>query len=102
MNPVEKYLQNADRGDFQWQCVETTDGYGMGGVKVEVVSLKGREATITREDSDEFEVDIMLKHPIDYQGENTYEVIDYRTSRKSARNLAERLIRKDIKKDEVV
>ena len=102
MNPVERYLQNANRGEFQWQCVETTDGYGMGGVQVESVALKGREATITREDVNEFEVDVILKHPTEYKGQTTYEVIEYRASRKSARNLAEKLIKKDIEKDEVV
>ncbi|HBJ1650416.1 TPA: hypothetical protein LA460_000320 [Clostridium botulinum] len=99
MSPIEKYLQNANRGEFKWQGVETTDGYGMGGVKVESVSLKGREATISKESSNEFEVNIILKYPTYYEKENTYEVIDYRASRRSARNLAERLIKKDIEKE---
>lgn len=99
MTSIEKYLKNAQRGEFHWQCDETTDGIGMGGVLVESVSLKGRTATITKEGNNEFEVDIILNHETTYNGEKTYEIIDYRSSREYARRLAERLIRKDIEID---
>ena len=101
MGSLEKYLKNAQRGEFHWQCDETTDGIGMGGVLVESVSLKGRTATITKEGNNEFEVDVILNHEIMYDGEKTYEVIDYRSNREYARRLAERLVRKDIEIDEV-
>lgn len=98
---VNRYLESANRGDFQWQCIESTDGIGFGGVAVETVNLKGRTATITRYCENEFEVEVTLKHATLYDKEKTYEVLDYRSCRRSARNLAERLIRKDIEKDEV-
>jgi len=101
MSPVEKYLRSTERGDFKWECIETIDGYVMYGVAVEGVTLKGREATITKESDNEFEVDVVLKNGIVYQGEFTYEVIEYRSSRLNARVFAERIIKQDIEKDEV-
>lgn len=86
---VEAYLKNADRGDFQWECIETTDGIGMGGVMIEATGLKGRGATITREDANQFFVEVDLKHGECYR-------CDYRSSRKYARILAERWIKQDI------
>ena len=88
---VGAYLKAANRGEFQWECDETTDGIGMGGVLVESTSLKGRTATITREDANSFVVEVELEHEPNY-------VCDYRASRKSARILAERLIKQDIEK----
>jgi hypothetical protein len=93
------YLKASKRDIFQWECEETTDGIGFGGVARESVSMNGCNAHITREKEDEFEIDVILNHPIMYDGEETYEVIDYRASRKSARMLAERLIKNDLKKD---
>jgi len=103
MSNVDTYIKNAKRGEFQWECAETTDGYGYGtGVQLEEVSLKGRSATITKESDNEFEVDVIIKHSINYYNdkEKESEIIDYRSSRKLARILVERLINKDIEKDE--
>lgn len=86
---VEAYLKAADRGEFQWECIETTDGIGMGGVLVESTSLKGRSASITREDANSFLVEVDLEHEPNY-------MCDYRSNRKYARILAERLIKQDI------
>lgn len=86
---IESYLEHADRGEFQWECIETTDGIGMGGVMVEATGLKGRGATITREDANQFFIEVDLKH-------EPYSKCDYRSSRKYARILAERWIKQDI------
>lgn len=89
MNYVDKYLESAKRGDFQYECVETTDSYGNGGCKIETVRYKDRYATITRLTSDEFECEIDLLHDPVY-------IVDYRSSRKNARNFVERIIKNDI------
>jgi hypothetical protein len=99
---VGAYLKASKRDIFKWECEETTDGIGFGGVFVESVSINGSSASITKESEDDFEVDVLLKYPIIYDAEETYEVIDYRASRKSARMLAERLIKDDLKKDIIV
>lgn len=98
---AEAYIKASKRDIFQWQCDETTDGYGMGGVQSESVHVEGYKinGSVTKEGEDEFEVDVILNHPIFYDGQDTYEVIDYRSNRKSARLLAERLIKEDLKKD---
>ena len=103
MSYVDTYIKNSKHGDFQWECVETTDGIGMGGVLIEEVNLKGRFASITRESDNEFEIEVTLNYPINYYNdrEKDYEITDYRASRKSARVFAERLIKKDIEKDEI-
>lgn len=100
MSNIDEYLKNSKRDIFQWECVETTDGYGMGGVLVEqVVCIDGRSATITKEDDNEYEIDISLTHPIKYDNEDTYEIIETRSNRKSARNFAEKFIKQDLAKD---
>lgn len=103
---VETYLKSSKRDIFQWECEETTDGYGMGGVQSESVHIEDYkykiDGSITKESDNEFEVDVILNYPIVYDDENTYEVIDYRSNRKSARLLVERLIKNDLKKDIIV
>lgn len=90
---VNKYLEGASRGEFQWECTETTDGIGVGGVKVEAVNLKGRSARITRCGYNEFEVEAELTHEPFYE-------FDIRSNRKLARILAERWINRDIAKED--
>lgn len=92
---VTAYLNNAKRGEFEWECIETTDGIGMGGVMIEATGLEGRGATITREDASQFFVEVDLKC-------EPYHACDYRSSRKHARILAERLIRQDIAKEQLI
>lgn len=91
---VTSYLEKAKHGDFQWECIEATDGYGMGGALIESTSLDGRSATVTREDTNQFLVEIDLKL-------EPYYVCEYRSSRKHARILAERLIRQNIAKEQL-
>jgi protein subunit release factor B len=91
---VNKYLESANRGDFQWECIETTDGIGFGGVRRESVNLKGRSAMITRCGYNEFEVEIELVNEPFYE-------FNIRSTRKLARVYAERFIEKDIRISEV-
>lgn len=99
MSPLDKYLKNANREEFQWECAETTDGIGMGGVKIEEVNLLKRYASITKESENEFEIDVNLSYKTLYNGEYTWEIIEYRSNRNSAREFAERFICQDIIKD---
>lgn len=90
MGNLEKYLQCAKRGEFEWECIETTDGIGMGGVLREETRLEGRSASILKEHGDEFLVEIEVKNePYIYE--------EYKASRKGARMFAERMIKQDIK-----
>lgn len=87
---LQAYLKGCNRGDFQWECVESGT-YGDGNsVDVECVSLKERLGSVTRcgVDSFEAEVDNLKSSPF-------YDEKEF-TSRKSARLWVERMIRKDI------
>ena len=89
MGNLEKYLQGAKRGEFQWECVETTDGIGMGGVLREETHLEGCSASIFKESDNEFLVEVEVRN-------EPYMYEEYRASRKSARIFAERVIKQDI------
>ena len=99
MSNLDTYLKNSKRDIFEWKCVETTDGCGMGGVLVEETCIDGRTAKITKEDANEYEIDIQLKYLMIYQNEESYEIIENRSNRKSARNFAEKIIKQDLMKD---
>lgn len=89
MGNLEKYLLGAKRGEFQWECVETTDGIGMGGVLREETHLEGCSASIFKESNNEYVVEVGVKN-------DPYFYEEYRASRKGARMFAERVIRQDI------
>ena len=93
MNYVEKYLKSANRGNFQYSCIETTDSYGCGGCKVEEVTYEGRHAKITKYGLNEFECEIDLKN-------EPYYIIEIRANRSNARNFVEKIIMNDIKNNE--
>ena len=88
---LQSYIKGCDRGEFQWECAESGT-YGEGNsVDIESVSLKGRTASITRGGRDNFEVEVdNLKY------EPLYDV-GFFGNRRSARNWAEKMIKKDIK-----
>jgi len=87
---LQTYLKGCNRGEFQWECVESGT-YGEGNsVDNESVSLKGRTARITRGGRDSYEVEVdNLKYSPFYDCE-------FFGTRRSARNWAEKMIKKDI------
>ena len=84
----DAYIKSANRGDFQWEVVEYND---YGGVDVETCTYKGEsiDAKITKINNSEYEVEVdwLLNEP-------SY-IVQTRNSRKSARELAERIIIND-------
>jgi len=87
---LQAYLKGCDRGDFQWECVESGT-YGDGNsVDVENSSLEGRSASVTRHGNDSYEAEVD-----NLQSEPYYDMKEF-TSRRSARNWTEKMIRKDI------
>jgi len=87
---LQAYIKGCDRGEFQWECVESGT-YGEGNsIDVESVSLKGRTASVTRHGRDNFEVEVdSLKYVPLYD-------VGFFGTRRSARNWAEKMIKKDI------
>ena len=88
---LKTYLEGCNRGDFQWECVES-GGYGNGSVNVECVSLKGRQGKIKRCSRNCFEAEID-----DLKDKPIYDEKEF-TSRKAARLWVERMIKKDIER----
>jgi len=88
---LQAYINGCNRGEFQWECVESGT-YGDGNsVDIESVFLKGRTASITRGGRDNFEVEVdNLKYTPFYD-------CGFFGTRRSARNWAEKTIKKDIK-----
>lgn len=84
----DAYIKSANRGDFQWEVVEYNDD---GGVDVETCTYKGEsiDASITKISNNEYEVEI------DWLSNEPSYIVQTRSSRKFARELAERIIRND-------
>lgn len=84
---IESYRKAADRGDFQWEAVEVDES----GVRVEECTYKGKGVStkITRVDENEFEVEV------DNLPHEPFYILQTRSRRKTARELAERIIRND-------
>lgn len=83
----DNYVKAANRGDFQWYPLEEDDWTGR--IIAEGCDYKGKGAGVRISGSDgEFEVEI------DLDNEPTY-ICDTRSSRRSAREFAERIIRND-------
>ena len=92
---LQAYLKGCNRGDFQWECVESGT-YGEGdSVDVECVELKGRHGSIRRCGSDCFEAEVDNLETEPFYDEKEF------TSRKSARLWVERIIKKDISKENI-
>lgn len=89
---LQAYIKGCNRGEFQWNCIESGT-YGEGNsVDVENVTLNDRWGTVTRNSSEEYsaEVDGLKNEPF-------YDEKEF-SSRKSARKWVERLIVNDINK----
>lgn len=86
---IQAYMKGCKRGKFTWECIESGT-YGDGNaVDVEETNLEGRNAVIRRVANDCYEAEVDLKNTPLYDEKEF-------TSRKSARNWCERLIKKDI------
>lgn len=85
----DAYIKAANRGDFQWEVTEYND-FGL--VQAETCTYKGKDVGVSvrmGNDNDfEVEVDWLTHEPL--------YIIQYRKSRKYARELAERIIRNDL------
>lgn len=83
---IDAYLKAADRGDFQWSPIDTDAWTGQ--VISEECEYKGKgcNTKITRTSKDEYEIEITLDN-------EPYYICDYRSSRRSAREYVERIIR---------
>ena len=93
---LQAYILGCDRGEFQWECLESGT-YGDGNsVDIESVNLKGRTARITRGGRDSFEVEV------DNLKSNPHYDNGFFGTRHSARNWAERIIKKDIKQEAIL
>lgn len=90
---LQAYLKGCNRGEFQWECIDS-GAYGEGSVDVEIVKLKGRNGKVKRCSKDCFEVEVD-----DLKFDPLYDENEF-TSRKSARLWVERLIKKDIEKED--
>lgn len=84
----DAYIKAANRGDFQWEVTECND-FGL--VQEETCTYKGKcvgvSVRIGNDNDFEVEVDWLTNEPL--------YIIQYRKSRKSARELAERIVRND-------
>jgi hypothetical protein len=92
-----KYLKSCNRNEFTWQhrTLVKAEGGKVLNVAVEILYFEGREAILINETKGEYEATIELRH---YPFVTTI----VRKSRNSARRLAEKLIRKDIKKSQTL
>lgn len=87
---LKAYLKGCNRGQFQWDCVESGT-YGDGNsVDVENVYLEGRCGSIKRLSNNEYEAEID-----NLKNEPFYDFKEF-ASRRSARNWVEKMINKDI------
>jgi hypothetical protein len=77
-------------GEFQWCVIEAGEFGELNRVDIEETELQGRIGKIDRNSSKEFDAEVELKH-------SPYCTGDLFTSRNSARNWCERMIRNDIK-----
>ena len=84
----DAYIKAANRGDFQWEVLESND-FGL--VQEETCTYKGKSTCITVRMSGDKEFEVEADW---LQNEPLY-IVQYRKSRKSARELAERIIRND-------
>ena len=89
MTIEERYLKSADRGDFQYEVLDADDSTGK--ILSESCKYKGKYVGNIRNNGDNFEIEIN-ELPISKEY-----FLDYRMSRRSARNLIERIIRNDYK-----
>ena len=85
---VNAYIKAADRGDFQYEVAECDD---YGGIMVEECKYKGKglNATITKVDKNEFQIEIddLFNAP--------FYICQSRSSKRLARELLERVIIND-------
>jgi hypothetical protein len=90
----EQYEKASKRGEFQWEVIEAGTYGESNTVDVEETILQGRVGKVTRRSSKEFEseVDNLSNYP--FYDCNVF------SSRSSARNWCERLIRKDVKNEQ--
>jgi hypothetical protein len=87
MTIEERYIKAADRGEFQYEVLETEDWSGK--IIAEECTYREKAVGIIRSGSDEYEVEVdNLNHEPSY-------VYGIRGSRKSARELLERIIKND-------
>jgi len=88
---LQAYLKGCSRGEFTWECVESGTYGDDNSVDVENTELEGRIASIRRCSSDCFEAEVNNLNNEPYYDEKEF------TSRRSARNWCEKMIRNDIK-----
>ena len=85
---VDAYIKAANRGDFQYEVAECDD---YGGISVEECKYKGKglNATITKIDKNEYEVEVddLLNEP--------FYICQTRSSKRLARELLEKIIIND-------
>lgn len=87
MTIEERYIKSANRGDFQYQVLEADDCTGK--IYYEECLYKGKAVGTINTASGEFEVNVdNLQH------EPTF-ICEFRSSRKAARELLERIIKND-------
>jgi len=87
MTIEERYIKAADRGEFQYSVIEADDWSNK--ILKEECTYKGKAVGTITNILEEFEVETdRLNH------EPTY-ILEYRNSRKSARELLERIIKND-------
>lgn len=87
MTIEEKYIKSADRGDFQYQVLELDNCTGK--ILVEECLYKCKAIGIIRNSCEEYEVEVD-----DLENEPLY-IFQIRSSRKSARELLEKIIKND-------
>lgn len=87
MTIEERYIKAADRGEFQYSVVEADDCTGK--ILKEECTYKGKAVGTITNILDEYEIETdRLNHEPNY-------ILEYRNSRKSARELLERIIKND-------
>ena len=83
----ERYIKSANKGDFQYSVTEADDCTGK--IYTEECRYKGKCVGIIRNDCDQFEEEVD-----DLHHEPSY-ICQFRSSRKAARELLERIILND-------
>lgn len=94
-NEIINYLNEERKNvieEIQWKCIQLGK---RNVVNKEYLSFKGREAFITRINSSKFEIETVSRH-----GDCSFRIIHHRARRKDARNLAIKLIDKDVRRRE--